>query len=106
MNKHVPKSAVRNPAWSLQDAKAKFSEVVRRACEEGPQRVSVHGKEKVVVLSAEEFAALSSVKRSGRTGQVLIDAMRDRRLPKDFTFERQSVLSPIRNVDHLFDDSK
>ena len=35
--------------WSLQEAKAKFSEVVRRAQTEGPQVVTVHGKEAVVI---------------------------------------------------------
>lgn len=39
--------------WSLQDAKAKFSEVVRRAQTEGPQTVTVHGKEAVVISKAE-----------------------------------------------------
>lgn len=35
--------------WSLQEAKAKFSEVVRRAQTEGPQVVTVHGKEAVII---------------------------------------------------------
>ena len=35
--------------WSLQEAKAKFSEVVRRAQSEGPQVVTVHGKEAVTI---------------------------------------------------------
>jgi prevent-host-death family protein len=54
-------SGVRPPgesSWKLQDAKARFSEVVRRACSEGPQHVTVHGREKVVVLSADEFRRL------------------------------------------------
>ena len=101
MNKHTPNHSAH---WSLQDAKAKFSEVVRRAGAEGPQHVSVHGKEKVVVVSVEEFAKLSA--KPTRTGQALIDALRDPRLPKDFTFKRESVYSPVRNVDHLFNDEK
>ena len=40
--------------WKLEDAKARFSEVVRRARSEGPQRVSVRGRPAVVVISAEE----------------------------------------------------
>lgn len=36
--------------WQLQEAKNKFSEVVRKAIEEGPQTVTKHGKESVVVL--------------------------------------------------------
>jgi len=41
--------------WKLQDAKARFSEVVRRAREGKPQRVTVHGKQAVVVVDAERF---------------------------------------------------
>ena len=45
-------------AWKLEDAKAQFSEVVRRARSEGPQRVTVRGKEAVVVISTEELEEL------------------------------------------------
>lgn len=41
--------------WQLQQAKQHFSEVVRRAVEDGPQIVTRHGREAVVVLSAIEF---------------------------------------------------
>ncbi|HSA81864.1 MAG TPA: type II toxin-antitoxin system Phd/YefM family antitoxin [Geminicoccaceae bacterium] len=41
--------------WQLQRAKAKFSELVQRAIDEGPQTVTRHGKPTVVVLSAEQF---------------------------------------------------
>ncbi|HEX8213998.1 MAG TPA: type II toxin-antitoxin system Phd/YefM family antitoxin [Allosphingosinicella sp.] len=44
--------------WKLEDAKARFSELVRRAEREGPQAVTVRGREAVVVLSAEQFARL------------------------------------------------
>ena len=44
--------------WKLEDAKARFSEVVRRAESDGPQLVTVRGREAAVVLSAQEFAAL------------------------------------------------
>ena len=45
--------------WQLQDAKARFSEVFRLARESGPQRVTKHGREAVVVLPAEEYARLA-----------------------------------------------
>ncbi len=45
----------RYAGWKLEDAKARFSEVVRRARSEGPQRVTVRGQEAVVVIAAEEF---------------------------------------------------
>jgi prevent-host-death family protein len=44
--------------WKLEDAKARFSEVVRRARSEGPQRVTVRGKDAVVIISAEELERL------------------------------------------------
>lgn len=58
-------------SWRLQDAKAKFSELVRRAKSEGAQHVTVHGHEEVVVIGADEFRRLTG----DRSGQVLIDAM-------------------------------
>jgi antitoxin Phd len=45
-------------SWKLEDAKARFSEVVRRARSEGPQRVTVRGKEAVVVISTVELERL------------------------------------------------
>jgi len=44
--------------WKLEDAKARFSEVVRHAREDGPQRVTVRGQDAVVVMSVEEFERL------------------------------------------------
>ncbi len=46
------------PVWKLEDAKARFSEIVRRAAESGPQRVTVRGRDAVVVLSARDYAQL------------------------------------------------
>jgi prevent-host-death family protein len=48
------------PNWQLQDAKARFSELVKRALQQGPQHVSVRGEPAVVVLSETEFAKLTS----------------------------------------------
>lgn len=50
--------AKRKGRWKLEDAKAKFSELVRRANSEGPQTVTVRGREAVVVLSAEHYGRL------------------------------------------------
>jgi len=46
--------------WQLQTAKARFSELFRRARAEGPQWVTKQGKEAVVILPAEEFTRLSA----------------------------------------------
>jgi prevent-host-death family protein len=52
-------------SWMAQDAKARFSEVMRRAREVGPQHVTVHGREEAVVISAEDYRKLSGDRRSG-----------------------------------------
>jgi antitoxin Phd len=44
--------------WQLQEAKARFSELVQKAIDEGPQTVTRRGKETVVVLSVSEYARL------------------------------------------------
>lgn len=44
-------------SWQLQEAKQRFSEVVRRALTEGPQWVTRHGRRVVVVVAADEFEA-------------------------------------------------
>lgn len=43
------------PGWKLEDAKAKFSELVRRARSEGAQRVTHRGKDAVIILAVEEY---------------------------------------------------
>jgi prevent-host-death family protein len=50
--------------WQLQDAKARFSEVVKRARERGPQHVSLRGEPAVVVISEEEFGKLTASRPS------------------------------------------
>jgi prevent-host-death family protein len=79
--------------WMLQDAKARFSELVRRAHSEGPQHVTVHGRNEVVVISAGEFHRL----RGDRSGQLLVDLLRDSPLC-DVPIEPAGVRSPVRDV--------
>ena len=61
MGKHP---AAAETYWQLQDAKARFSEVVRRAAEEGPQYVSVRGEPTAVVLSERDYRALAAKRPS------------------------------------------
>lgn len=55
------------PAWKLEDAKAKFSEVVRRARRQGPQRVTYRGKDAVVVIAVDDLKALLPAERPERS---------------------------------------
>lgn len=45
-------------SWQLQAAKARFSELFRRARSEGPQLITRQGKEGVVMISDEEYERL------------------------------------------------
>ena len=45
-------------AWQLQEAKQHFSELVECARRDGPQVVTKHGKDAVVVVSAEDYQRL------------------------------------------------
>ena len=50
--------------WQLQDAKNRFSALVKAAENEGPQVITVHGREKAVLLSAEAYKSLMRRKGS------------------------------------------
>src|SRR3954451_13352847 len=79
--------------WVLQDTKARFSEVVREAQQRGPQRVSLHGKDAVVIVAADEFDRL----QRPLTGRDIIKALAGSPLA-EVPFERLSVRSKVRNI--------
>lgn len=54
--------AAAHGCWKLEEAKAHFSEVVRLAQSQGPQRVSVRGRDAVVIMSVEELERLAPSK--------------------------------------------
>jgi prevent-host-death family protein len=81
-------------SWLLQDAKARFSELVRRVRSEGPQHVTVRGREEVVIISAEEFRRL----KGERTGEALIAAMQESPY-REIDIEPKRDRMPVRGVD-------
>ncbi len=44
--------------WQLQEAKNRFSEVVDEAIQHGPQTVTRHGREAVVIVSYDDYIKL------------------------------------------------
>lgn len=76
------------PIWQLHDAKARFSELFKRARADGAQRVVKHGGESVVIIPAEEFdritaragqpATLAEFFRAAPTGGKPLDLSRNR----------------------------
>ena len=80
--------------WHLQNAKARFSELVRRVRSDGPQHVTVHGRDEVVVISAEDFRRLNGE----MTGQALVDALQSSPY-RDLEIEPQRMPMPVRDVE-------
>ena len=53
-------------AWQVQSAKARFSEVFRKARTEGPQRITRQGKESVVMVAEEQYEQLVGKSRQAK----------------------------------------
>ena len=90
----MTRSPARAARWALQDAKARFSELVRKVRSEGPQHVTVHGRDEVVVISADDYRGMTS----DRSGQVLIAAMQASPF-REINIEPGRIRLPVRDVD-------
>jgi prevent-host-death family protein len=55
--------------WQIREAKACFSEMVKRTTEEGPQTVTRYGKPVVVLVPADEYQRLRT---GGKSFKVLL----------------------------------
>ncbi|MDA0190999.1 MAG: type II toxin-antitoxin system Phd/YefM family antitoxin [Proteobacteria bacterium] len=62
--------------WSVQDAKAKFSEFLDACLEEGPQMVTRRGAEAAVLLPVQEWRRLQSSARPSLKQLLLSDTAR------------------------------
>lgn len=51
-------------SWKLQDAKARFSEVIKEAFARGPQIITLRGQPAAVILSKEDYDKLTKPKLS------------------------------------------
>jgi prevent-host-death family protein len=89
-----PSGGSKHPGyWLLQDAKARFSDLVRRVKSEGPQHVTVRGREEVVVISVDEFRRL----KGGSTGKVLTAVMQASPC-RDVNIEPTRTRLPVREI--------
>lgn len=57
----TPASPSSTLAWPVQDAKARFSELLKASLTQGPQIVTYHGKEAAVLLTVAEWQRLKSL---------------------------------------------
>lgn len=77
--------------WQLQEAKSKFSEVVKRSQNHGPQNITVHGEPVAVLLSRRDYLLLTQPKPS------LVELMRTSPLAGcELNVERQQT--PTRDI--------
>ena len=93
MTKPSEKNANSGTRWRLSDAKARFSEVVKRA-RERPQRVSVDGEDAVVIMSSKLF----DKEHPRKTGEDLIKAFASPALA-DVRIERMPITGFHRDVE-------
>jgi prevent-host-death family protein len=91
--KSCGRSTGRPGYWLLEDAKARFRELVRRARSEGPQHVTVHGRDEVVVVAAEEFRRL----KGDHTGEALIAALQASP-DREVDLEPRRARLPVREI--------
>ncbi len=76
--------------WQLQDAKNKFSNLVDKARHDGPQVVTKHGKESVVIIAIEDYQKLNkptsdliSFFRKSPLSDIDLDLTRDKSPARD-----------------------
>jgi prevent-host-death family protein len=82
-------------AWKLQDARARFSRLVREARTHGPQFVTIRGKEAIVVVSVEEYTRL---RQSAAPKPSLYELLQNAPL-RDIEFGAPGIRMPIRDVE-------
>lgn len=76
--------------WKLEDAKAHFSELVRRARTEGPQLVTKRGKDAVMVIAVEELERLQAPKPPRKPFIEFMESLYVPGLDLDFPRERDT----------------
>jgi len=81
--------------WRLQDAKARFSQVVEAALRGEPQHVTRRGRDAVVVLSEASYRALRKSARSGAPGFVAHLLA----IPKGAALPRERGRLKLRDID-------
>lgn len=73
-------SATTAPLWPVQDAKARFSEMLRASLRDGPQVVTFRGQQAAVLVPMAEWQRLQQQARPSLKA-LLLDAAGPRALP-------------------------
>jgi len=76
--------------WKLQDAKARFSELVRKARAGSPQKVTIHGKDAVVISDAERFEVRPKPRRIRTMAEFIERSKKYRGAAEGIEFDRRT----------------
>ena len=81
--------------WQLQEAKARLSEVIKQASQEGPQTITMRGEPTAVVISKDEYERLKQPRgsfvefmRKSHLYGVDLDLKRERTLTRKYFNKR------------------
>jgi prevent-host-death family protein len=94
----------RSAPWKLQDAKARFSELVRRARTGEPQHVTVHGKEAVVVVDPQRFEIRAKPPQDETLAGFVERSKKYRGAAEGIQFERKSGMTFRDKRREIFDE--
>ena len=86
--------------WQLQDAKARLSDLVKRAASDGPQEITVRGEPAAVVLSRADYDKLCGKPKAQNLSEFLLNSPL---AGLDIDFERDQSPTPEGG---LFDDEQ
>jgi antitoxin Phd len=94
----------KSATWKLQDAKARFSELVRRARTGEPQKVTVHGQDAVVVVDPERFEIRPRAPQEPTLAGFVERSKKYRGAAEGIDFERNSTMRFRDKRREIFDE--
>jgi prevent-host-death family protein len=86
--------------WQVQEAKQRFSEVLRRAHDKGPQIITRHGEDVAIVIDMDEYRKVRGTDRD------FMEFLRSAPFPDDFDryLERPPGWDKDRDISFLFEE--
>lgn len=92
--------------WKLQDAKARLSEVVRKARAGAPQMVTMHGKNAVIIADADRFEVRAKPRCPQTMADFIESSKKYRGLTEGIEFDKSFPMVIDRDRSPFDDDGK
>jgi prevent-host-death family protein len=90
--------------WQVQEAKQRFSEVLRRAKDEGPQIITKHGEEIAVIVDMSEYRHCTGKKMDFDEFLVSGPAFSDELIEELEKVQQERSKDRGRDIDFLFEE--